>query len=486
MLDSIKRLTKHSFIYGLGHIFTRSIGFLLLPIHTNYLDTDIMGVAALLFSSLALANVLFGYGMDTAFLRYFILEESRNGKQKIFSTAFLMVLSTGVLFSLVIFLFPADISRMIFRTPAYPHLIRLAAGILLADALALLPFLVLRGEEKSIQFGALKFVNVLANLLMNIWLVAGKKWGLTGVFTANFVASFVSLLTVLPVIAAWLRPRFSAKTLKDLLRFGLPYIPSMLSVLIMDQISRFFLDRMMGKDATGIFSASYKLGMFMALVVAAFRFAWHPFFLSTSKQKDARKVFARILTYFILVTGGFYIIISFFINEIVTLKLFGFTIIGAEYTPGIPIVPVVMLAYICYGVYVNFIVGIYLKKKTASLPIVTGIGAAVSLAGNYFLIPSFGIMGAAWSAFLAYAAMAASLYLYSRRLYPVPYEWVRIGKLVAILGLLFYAGTVVFADSRVLVRAALLLLFPVLLYLSRFFTADEKRRIIRIFRHAKP
>ena len=476
MLQSIKRLTKHSVIYGIGHIFSRSIGFLLLPILSNYLIPKEMGTVALLFSSLAILNILFGYGMDVAFLRYYILEDNKEGRMRIFSTAFLMILSTGILFAGLIMLFPGQLSLLIFRTADYSHLITLGAGILLADALVLIPFLVLRSEEKSVQFGLLRLLNVLANVGMNILFVIILKKGVTGVFTANLIASTFTLITVLPIIVRLLRPLFHTKILKDLLSFGLPYVPSMLSVLVMDQISRFFLDRMIGQEATGIFSANYKLGMIMAFVVAAFRFAWHPFLLSTSKEKNAPQIFARILTYFLAITGIFFLVITFFLKQIIHIKLFGITILGSAYESGIVIVPVILLAYVFYGVYVNLIVGIYLKKKTAYMPLITGTGALVSLIANYTLIPVLGIMGAAYATFLAYFSMALMLYLFSRKLYPIPYEGIRIIKLVLVFGLLYFVGIQILNNTHFLYRLIPLFITVPLLWIIGFFNEDEKKR----------
>lgn len=481
MLQSIKRLTKHSAVYGIGHILSRFVGFLLLPIHTNYLLPEEYGTAALLFSSLAILNVIFSYGMDVAFLRFFILEDSKRNKQRIFSTAFLMILSTGICFSSVMIFYPTPLSQIIFRSGQHSILVRFAGGILLADALGLIPFLVLRGEERSTQFVFLKFLNIVTNLGLNILFVVVLRKGVKGIFLGNLIASVFTLGTLLPILFHWFRLKFRTDTLSELLRFGLPYIPSGLAVIIMDQIGRFFLDRMMGKEATGLFSASYKLGMFMALVVAAFRFAWHPFFLNISKEENAPQIFARVLTYFLTVTGFIFLVISTFIEEIIRLNIFGITIFGEEYSSGISIVPIILLAYIGYGVYVNFIVGIYLKKKTSILPLVTGVGALVSFGANFVLIPPFGIIGAAWATFLAYASMAAVLYRVSHRLYPIPYERDRIFKLFVIVAFLFFLLTTVLGDGSVLLRFCLLMLLFPLLWIIRFFNRDEMSAMRRFF-----
>ena len=480
MFNSIKRLTKHSLIYGIGHIMSRFIGFLLLPIHTNMLPPEAYGTAALLFSSLAILNIIFSYGMDVAFLRFFALEENHQKKQTIFSTAFWMILGTGFVFSMILIFKPTLFSQWIFREPSFAILVRLAAGILLADALALVPFLVLRSEEKSIAFVTIKSANIVLNVVLNIIFIGLLKQGVTGVFYANLFASAATLVLLFPVCAHWFRFRFDKFVLSELLKFGLPYIPSGLAVVIMDQIGRFFLDRMAGKEATGLFSATYKLGMFMALVVAAFRFAWHPFFLATSKQPDAKAIFSRILTYFLIATGAFFLAITFFLDQIIHFQLFGFRLFGAGYEGGAPIVPIILLAYICYGVYINFIVGIYIEKKTGYLPFVTGLGALVSIACNFLLIPQFGIIGAAWASFAAYLAMAVSLYFVSHRFYPIQYEFKRVLLLGLIIGGIYWLGTHVV--THWILHVVLLLLIGPFLWAARFLHESEKIKIKQLLK----
>ena len=483
MLQHLKRLGKHSIVYGIGHILSRFIGFLLMPIHTNVFLPEVYRTPTLLFSALAIFNIIFTYGMDTAFIRFFILEDLKEAKHRIFSTVFFTILSTGLFFSLMLLFFPLPFSNLIFKNDAYTGLIRLASGILLADALSLIPFLVLRAEERSARFVVVRTANIVLNVGLNILFIVVLKKGIDYIFVSNLIASGATLLMLIPVIAQWLRLTFNKSTLGELLRFGLPYIPSVLSVIIMDKIGNFFLDRMVGEKMTGIFSAGCKLGMFMALVVAAFRFAWHPFFLSVSKQKDAPEIFARVMTYFLLVTGFFFLLISFFINEIVHIRFSNVGLVGATYVEGVSIVPVIMLAYIFYGVFTNFIVGIYIKNKSMYIPFVTGMGGITSLLANYFLIPHFGIMGAAWAVALSYAVMAISLYFVNNHLYPIPYEMDRIVKLVGIIVGLFLVYTFLLNEAKILIKVLLLLSALPLLFAVRFFNNQELNRMRHLIVH---
>jgi O-antigen/teichoic acid export membrane protein len=481
MLKHIKNLTRQSAVYGFGHILSRSIGFMLLPIHTHNLSREQYGVVSLLFSWLAILNVVFTYGMDAAFFRFFILGENHREKQRVFSTAHWMIFFTGVLFSAVLFLFPEPFSELMFEKKNLAHLVRLAAGIVFADALGLMPFLALRAEEKAVSFMSLKSLNIVVTLGLNILYVAVLKRGVEGVFVSNWIASLFTLLTLIPVFAKWLRPLFRRDVLVELLKFGIPYIPAGLAMVIMDQINRIFIGRFLGEEAVGLFSAGYKIGMIMSIAVAAFRFAWHPFFLSTSKQSEAPRVFGRVLTYFTLVTGLLFLVISGWTKEIMGIRILGYAICDAKFRSGIFIVPIVLLSYIVYGYYVNFVVAIYIKKKTHFLPWITGSGALVGIAGNAVLIPRYGLAGAAWATFLGYATMAFILNRVSNRLYPIPYEWGRLAKLTAVVGTLYILLALVHTEW---LKAVILISFPVLLIAVRFFDVQEKSAVRRFLKPA--
>jgi len=483
MLSSIKRLTRHSAVYGIGHILSRAIGFLLLPIHTNYIVPKEYGAAALLFSSLAILTVFFSYGMDVAFLRYFVLADRKEDKRIIFSTAFLALVFSGILFSGFMLMFPVPFSKIIFDSPDFTLLIRLAAGILFADTLCLIPYLVLRGEEKSKAFVAVKLFNILLNVGLNIILIVYLRQGVKGIFISNVIASITTLLVLMPFVFKFLEIRFDFSILKQLLSFGLPYIPSGIAVLIMDQIGRFFLDRMAGKSAAGIFSANCKLGMFMALLVAAFRFAWHPFFLKTAKdEKNAPEIFARVLTYFLAITGLFFLLISLSLNEIVSFHIGSIRLFGQGFSGGMGIVPVILLAYIFYGLYVNFIIGIYLKKKTKYLILITSAGAFAGVLMNFILVPRWNIMGAAVSTLIAYCVMASVIFFINKRLYPIPYESVRILKILFVTTVIYVGGRVLFIKSGM--GLLVLILFPLLLFLIGFLNRGEKAAISSLFRRS--
>ncbi|MBN2413655.1 oligosaccharide flippase family protein [candidate division KSB1 bacterium] len=483
---SVKRLFKHSAIYGMGHIFNRLIVFLLLPLHTNIFREGEMGVVGVVFAYLAIFTIIYTYGLDTAFFRFYILEDSQEGKKRILSTAFLTILATSFFFTAVLYFAAEPVSHIIFdpETRALPinlpYLIRLVCVILFFDALTFMPFLALRAEEKSVLFIFYKFLNVIINVAFNAVYILGLKSGIEGIFLANLWASMLTFLLQLPLIVKRFSFIYSKVTLKELLAFGLPYLPSTLSVSLMDTIDRVFLERLSGVEAVGIYSQGAKLGMFMALFVTAFRFAWHPYFLATSKQENAKDIFQKIFTYVLLACFTVYIVLTLFIDDIIKINIGGFTILGKNFWDATVVVPVIFLAYIFYAAYVNFIIGIYLYKKTKYLPFITISGMLVNLLTNYTLIPVWGIMGAAWARVFAYIVMASILYIISQKLYPVKYEWIRLLKLVVIVALIYFAGTQEFVRDHIPLKFVLCLIFPFMLYLSGFFEKQELSKMHQI------
>ena len=479
MFSEIKRLITHISIYGLSNIISRSLSFILLPFYTNLLDTDQFGIAQIIFAFIALFYVLYAHGIDTSFVRFDLIQEPGFTRKNVFSTAFFSICTTAVIFSAVVFFGAHFFSGLCFGSEENYRLFQWAAGILFFDTLAILPFLVLRTEERSTLFMILKVTNVALMLLLNIWFIAIKGEGVIGIFMANFYSSFLTFLMIFPIIFSRFAVQFSKEVYKELLKFGLPYIIPHLSIISMDLIDRFFIKMFWGESATGIYGAGYKLAMAVVLAVTAFRLAWNPFFLSIANQENAKLIYARVLSYFLLAIGWIYLAISFFIDDIVKIRIPGFNcyLIDQDYWSGVSIVPMVMIAYILYGVYVNFIVGIYIKKQSKYLPFVTGVSALLNVILNIILIPVYGIWGAAIATVAAYAVMAALLFVITQRFYPIKYEYVRLLRIIIVIVGMYAIAYFTPENYAAFVKLGLLIMYPFILLLTGFFNNEERSKI---------
>jgi O-antigen/teichoic acid export membrane protein len=234
---------------------------------------------------------------------------------------------------------------------------------------------------------------------------------------------------------------------------------------------------MRGLEVVGIYNAGYKLGLFMLLIVMAFKFAWQPFFLNLGREQErAKKSFAAVLTYFLLASSFLFLAVSFFVDDLVRLHLRGISVFGPDYWAGTQVVPTILLAYVMMGAYLIFLPGIYLKKKTKHIPLFTGAGAVVNILGNLFFIPRWGMMGAAWATLLGYFTMTLAIYVVVQRVYPVHYQFARVARIVFITAFLFWTWK--WFGHSLPVRLLLLVAgFPLGLLATRFFTHAEQKRL---------
>ncbi len=480
MLDKLKRLGTDTAIYGVSTIVGRFLTFLLTPFYTNVLPPAELGIVASVYAYIAFLNIIYGYGMETAFMRYTASLELGD-KRQTFSVAFLSVGATSVVFSLIIWLL-RDALALAGSVPVHHAVIVTYAGwILLLDALALVPFAHLRMEGKAKQFAALKLFNIVLTVVLNLIFLLEFRWGIEGIFLSNLVASGITVLLLLPVVVRAMTLRWNPLLHKALLRFALPSVPSYLAAMMIQVIDRPILEALTDNATVGIYQANYRLGIFMMLIVSTFDFAWRPFFLSNASEPNAKQLFARVLTYFFLLMTGSFLLISFFITDVVTFPIYhGKSIIAPEYWSGLSIVPIVLAAYIFLGISNTMAAGIYIEKQTKKLPLITFVGAAVNVVGNFLLIPPFGITGAAVATLLSYASMTVVLYFIVQRVYPIAYEVGRMAKIAAAATSVFLLFQLVHLPlANALWKLGLLVLFGVLMYAMKTFSPAEITRLKR-------
>jgi O-antigen/teichoic acid export membrane protein len=231
-----------------------------------------------------------------------------------------------------------------------------------------------------------------------------------------------------PVIWSELKHQFTWKfdwaTEKELLSFAWPFVPSGLASLLVSVIDKPILVHLVGTEQVGVYQANFKIGVFMMLIVSMFDQAWRPFFLAHAKDSDAKETFARVGTYFTALASWVLLGLAFLMPSIIQSNIFGsFHLISPAYWGGLHIIPLILTGYFFYGLYINFMVGPVLTKKTRVLMWITLLGAAVSITTNLTLVPRLGILGAGWAVALSYGAMAAALFTFTQKVYTVPYEY---------------------------------------------------------------
>lgn len=436
-MSALKRLFSDTLLYGISSVLARLIGYLLVPFLTHVFLPDEYGRISLVFLVLGVLNVVFTLGQESAFLRH-ATGKSGNDFKRIFNTllftlgAYSLVLSFMVWVSRSIWLPWTGITDQASQIPLY------VSGILVADTLGVIGFAALRLQHRAKVFASLKLSQVSVNALLTYILITYYAQSIEMVFLANLVASGAAMLAVNGSQWHAFSLQWDMETQRKALQFGLPFVPAGLAHLINEGIDRFFLLRMQperivqlydepwsAEDVVGIYSACYKLAVFMLLLVQMFRMAWQPFFLEEAKKDHAPTTFAEV---FSLVTGVLvfaWMSVSLFAADIAAFEIPGTqsTLIGRAYWGGLFIVPFLLGAYIFQGWFVVFSSNLFLRDKTSVFPKITAIGAVFTLIGNMLFTPNYGMLAAALITLGSYFLMSMMLWRAGKDLYPVPYKF---------------------------------------------------------------
>ncbi|MCF8382564.1 MAG: oligosaccharide flippase family protein [Chlorobium sp.] len=446
MFDKLKLLAKDTVIYGSSTIIARSLNYLLVPLYANRLSTFDNGIQTLVYANIAIANVLFSYGLETSYLKSASDTLHRSGDAKgYFSTAFFSLLVTSTLFAAVMVFFSADIAGFIGFSAREGEFINYAAVILWIDTLLVIPFAELRLKRKALQFAAARIIGVVAVVLSALVLLITFDVGLPGAFFANIIGSLVSLAVVLPLFRD-LRPFFSFAYLREMLRIGLPYVPTGIAGLLIHLIDRNLLIRisssdigriygkgLMASDIVGIYGRVAAFGIILQLVIQVFRFAWQPFFLQHSNDPDAKRLFSYVMSISTLITMFAALAATFFVPDLVRHHYWGsFYILPPKYWIGLSVLPWIFLSYVFDMVSTNLSSGILVTGNTRYLPVVTFAGAAVTALGCWLLIPLGGMDGAAYAIVAGTVVMCLVMAYYSLKVFRNRYEWTKLLLLLVV------------------------------------------------------
>ncbi|HWQ25555.1 MAG TPA: oligosaccharide flippase family protein [Chlorobaculum sp.] len=452
MFSKLKLLAKDTVIYGASTILARSLNYILVPLYANKLSTFDNGIQAVVYANIALANVLFCYGLETSYLKVASDAIKKNeDERRYFSTAFISLLVTSTLFALLIVLFAPDIASLIGLAPESGTFIRYAALILWLDTMLVVPFAEMRLKRKAVRFALAKIMGVVGGVVSAFVLLIPLKAGLAGVFIAEAIGSLVSLVMVLPVLIR-MKPGFSFDLYRDLLRIGLPYVPTGIAGLLIHLIDRNLLiripqsdvERLYGaglhaSDITGIYGRVAAFGVVLQLVIQVFRFAWQPFFLQHADDPEAKRLFRQVLNLSTIMVIVLAVAATFFVPDLVRYHYGGrLYLLPPKYWIGLSILPWIFFSYVFDMISTNLSAGLLITGNTRYLPVVTFAGAVVTTVACWMLIPVSGMDGAAIAILAGTAVMCVTMAWFSLKVYPLRYDWGRLSLLLA-SGLMFAA-----------------------------------------------
>jgi len=475
---SIRSLVRETAVYGISGVLARSMGLLLLPVLSNFLPLDQFGHLTLSFVLIGFILLFLVFGMGNSLVRHLI--GARN-KEMVFSSHYWPLFAVSTSGALAVFFNAESIARYYFAEPlpGDAQMIRLAAGILWLDALNILPYSLLRALNRPFLYlgGMLLSATVYAAFV--VYLLAFRHYGMTGVLCANLFGSASVFLFFTPLLKKFLRPAFDSKAFRIYFAFGFPIIFSSLGKVLIDMSGRWILDRMMGAEEVAYYSAGFRLASVANLAVAAFTLAWKPFLVRAADDENSDKIFVRVMTFSAVALCALFLAVSFLADNLASVEIFGFQLIEQSYWPGLAVIPPVMVSYIFYGIYINLTVGCDLTGRTYYYAWTTGAAALVNIAANILLIPYWGMIGTAWATLAAYLIQAIMLYLLTRKLYPVNYEWAKLLRLGVLAAVFFAAGG--WIGDNPAAEVLLLALFCILLFGARIINQEVLKSLFSVF-----
>ncbi len=451
-MKKLRELFSDTLIYGVSHVLMRFLNYLLVPFYTDVFSTARYGIVGLVYAAITFLNVVFTFGMESAYLRY---AEDRKEAPNIFKTVQLGLLLFATLLCGLLWLAMPWLLPQFNLGMENSGIFLLMLGIVWFDTLGIVPLAELRLVRKTISYATLKFVHVIINLSLNFYLILGLNFGIEAIFIANLSASMFLTLMVWVFTADQFKGSWDSQWLKKAFEFGWPFVPSGIGFAVNEVLDRFFLNNMdpstaeqvhgigtTPEDIVGIYNACYKLAVFMMLLVQMYRMAWQPFFIRHGKDESSPKLFGQAFIWYNSFSALLFLGVALFREQIVAIRipLLDATLIGSDYWLGLEIVPFLLLAYWFHGWYINFSSGVFIKEKTSVFYKITLMGAVITIIANLVLIPFFGMIGSAVATLLSYAAMALTLGLLSKRIMHVPY------RLPQTLGLMVVLAALVFGE----------------------------------------
>jgi O-antigen/teichoic acid export membrane protein len=464
----LKRLGTQSAIYGLGGVISRLIAIFLIPVYTVYLGRTGFGKIETIIALTSVLAIVLRMGITSAFFRFYFDSEDDAHRTLVVRTSFWFTMGMATLGLAIGFIAADAFSRWLHLGD--PWLVRAGFVGLWAQMNYAQLTALFRVEERPVQFAIASVANVLITIGATIALVVGAHKGAIGAVIGNFLGTLVVYLALLGYRRYQLGFQFSRSLLRAMNRFGLPLVPAALSLWAINLIDRFFISAYKGQAENGVYSLAVRISSVIIFVMTAFQLAWPAFAYSIKDDREARRTYSYVLTYLLFLTCWLSLALGALAPWIVDIfdpkDHFG---------RSADAVPVLCFALAAYSGYSVLAIGIGRMRQTQYNWAVSGAAAAVNIVLNVILIPRYGMMGAAVATLAAYLALFAGMWLRSRRVYPVAYQWRRIGTLAGVaVGLTILAVAV----GSLPLAIAVSLAYPLVLAPLGFYLPAERSRLL--------
>ena len=443
-MGKLKTIFKDTAIYGLSSIVGRFLNYLLVPLYTAKFSAASggYGIITNIYAYVALILVLLTFGMETTYFRF--TNKTHTDSQTVYSTTLISVGTVSLLFAVLVLLLLSPISQLM-GYGEHPDYVGVMAVTVAIDSFLCIPFAHLRQQKKALKFAALKLLNIVMSILLNVFYFVWMNGNDVGyVFYINLFCTAMLAVCLMTEYVGF-RWKLDTKLLRTMLSYSWPIL-----VLGIAGILNQTADKMLfpyiyqGADMheqLGIYGACSKIAMIMAMITQAFRFAYEPIVFAGVKDKDQHEMYTQAMKYFVIFTLlAFLLVVGY-------MDILKYIVRNQDYWVGLKVVPIVMAAEIMMGIYFNLSFWYKLIDKTIWGAVFSGIGCLVLLVVNIVFVPRYGYMACAWGGFAGYGVAMLASYFVGQKYYPLAYPLKEIGMYVVIAVVLTMAMYKVHEDQ---------------------------------------
>ena len=419
-MGKLQTIAKDTAIYGLSSIIGRFLNYLLVPLYTAQLSAASggYGVITNMYAYVALILVILTFGMETTYFRF--TNKTHTDSQVVYSTTLISVGTVCAVFAALVILFIKPISTLM-GYGDHPEWVWVMALTVAIDSFLCIPFAHLRQQKKAIKFAALKLLNIVVSILLNLIYFAwmdGEDVGYA--FYINLFCTGMLAVCLFTEYTGF-RWKMDTKLLRTMLSYSWPILVLGIAGILNQTADKMLFpyiyegshEEML--EQLGIYGACSKIAMIMAMITQAFRFAYEPIVFSGVKEKGQHEMYEQAMKYFIIFTLLAFLLVVGYID------ILKYIIRNSDYWVGLKVVPIVMVAEIMMGIYFNLSFWYKITDKTIWGAWFSGIGCVVLLAVNYIFVPKYGYMACAWGGVAGYGVAMATSYFVGQKYYPLNY-----------------------------------------------------------------
>jgi len=464
----LRRLATTGAAYTAASIVSKLIAVALLPLYTRYLTTADYGAAEVMFAAVVAASIVVRLGMIEALLRFYYKDDEDPARVVATSFAALFWLASAA--ALLALPFAGTISEALLAEPA-PGLARIAIGGLWVATMFEYLLTLFRLEERARAFFVTTMISVLLAIGLTVVLVVGAGEGARGLLLGSYASGAAVVLALIVIHRRRLSLRVERALLRRLMRFGSPTMPAELSLYLLNFVDRIIIVRTLGLAEAGLYSLAVKFAQGVNVLVRGFQLAWPPLAYSIRDDDEARRVYAAVVTWFVagcaFVVAGMWLLSRWMVRALAAPEFFGsYKAIG-----------LIATAVTLYALYMVLVVILGRTGRTEFNFPATIAALAANVALNLALVPPLGIVGAGLALVASYLVVLALMYGFTQRLFPVPYEWGRLLRILGVSTALVAGGELLLPTdgfAGLILRTALWLVYPLALLATGFFTPAER------------